>query len=88
MDGCCGRAQLLLKMNLLIFQRKILSDIVVGLPAIRVKNFDVKLHNNIAISAKRTRIFVRYHNHNFFLFIKNLLRDFRSTQIIQWRLVV
>lgn len=52
MDGCCGRAQLLLKMNLLIFQRKILSDIVVGLPAIRVKNFDVKLHNNIAISAK------------------------------------
>lgn len=55
MDGCCGRAQLLLKMNLLIFQRKILSDIVVGLPAIRVKNFDVKLHNNIAISAKRTK---------------------------------
>lgn len=55
MDGCCGRVQLLLKMNLLIFQRKILSDIVVGLPAIRVKNFDVKLHNNIAISAKRTK---------------------------------
>lgn len=55
MDGCCGRAQLLLKMNLLIFQRKILSDIVVGLPAIRVKNFDVKLHNNIAISAKWTK---------------------------------
>lgn len=51
MDGCCGRAQLLLKMNLLIFQQN-LSDIVVGLPAIRVKNFDVKLHNNIAISAK------------------------------------
>ena len=46
---------LFMKMNLLIFQRKILSDIVVGLPAIRVKNFDVKLHNNIAISAKRTK---------------------------------
>ena len=44
-----------MKMNLLIFQRKILSDIVVGLPAIRVKNFDVKLHNNIALSAKRTK---------------------------------